>query len=135
MCIHTICCTIPGLAVNQAINITARIGLTQVAMELNSLATIGGRVGDKFAKLVVDTNRGHYSGSIREILIDQKQRFRLWADNIGLCSYGHQSLDYRCRDAPKVYEYARQLLRDLEGTLDSSKSFGIVCQPRRCCLR
>ena len=116
-------------AVNQAINITLRTGLTPVAMEPRSLATIGLQVDQKFAKLVVDNDRCHYSDSLREILIDQRQRFRLWADNMGLCNYGHHSLDYRCRDAPKVYEYGRQLLTDLEDTLDLSKSFCIVRQP------
>lgn len=98
-------------------------------MERKSLATIGHQVGQNFAKLVEDNDRGHYSGSLREILIDQMQRFRLWADNMGLCNYSHHSLDYRCRDAPKVYEYGRQLLTDLEDTFDLSKPFCIVRQP------
>ena len=117
-----------GLAVNQAINITLRIGLALVVMELRSLATIGLQVDQKFAKLLAD-NHVHYSGSTREILIDQMQKFRLWADNMGLCTYGHHSLDYRCRDAPKVYEYARQLLTDLEDTLNLGKSSCIVRKP------
>ena len=104
-------------------------------MEPESLATIGRRVGQKFAKLVADTEHSHHAGSIREILIDQKHRFRLWADDMGLCSYGHHSLDYKCRDAPKMYEYGRQLLTDLEDTLDLSKCFCIVRQPERHCLR
>ena len=117
-----------GLAVNKAISITLRTGLAPVAMESESLATAGRQVGRKFAKLEADTHHVYYSGSIREILIDQRQRFRLWADNMGLCSYGHHSLDYRCRDATKVYEYVYQLLTDLEGTLDLSKSCCIVHQ-------
>ena len=92
-------------------------------MEPKSLATIGRQVGQNFAKLVAETDSGHCSGYIREILIDQMQRFSLWAGNMALCSYGHHSLDYRCRDAPKVYEYGRQLLTDLKDTLDLSKSF------------
>ena len=92
-------------------------------MEPKSLATIGHQVDQKFAKLVLDTDRSNCSGYIREILTDQMQRFNLWAGNMALCSYGHHSLDYRCRDAPKVYEYGRQLLTDLEDTLDSSKFF------------
>ena len=91
-------------------------------MEPRSLAAIGGQVGQKFAKLVADKGGGHCSAHTREILIDQMQRFRLWADSMALCSYGHHSLDYRCRDAPKVYEYGRQLLTALEDTLDQSKS-------------
>ena len=124
-----------GLAIKQAIIITLRAGPTPVAMEPESLATVGRQVGQKFAKLVAETNNGQYSGSIREILIDQMQKFRLWADNMGLCNYGHHSLDYRCRDAPKVYEYGHQLLTDLEDTLDLSKSCCIVRQPSRHCLR
>ena len=99
-------------------------------MEPKSLATIGREVGQKFAKLVADTDRGHYTEKyIREILIDQMQRFILWAGNMALCGYGHHSLDYRCRDAPKVYKYVRQLLTDLEDTLDLSKFFWIDHQP------
>ena len=119
---------LPDLAVNQAINITLRTGLTPGAMEPKSLATVGRQIFQKFAKLVADINHGHNAGSIREILIDQMQKFRLWADNMGLCGYGHHSLDYRCRDAPKVYEYGHQLLTDLRDTLDLSKSFCIVRQ-------
>ena len=118
----------PDLTVNQSINITLRTGLTPGAMEPKSLATVGRQVAQKFAKLVADINHGHYSGSIGEILIDQMQKFRLWADNMGLCSYGHHSLDYRCRDAPKVYEYGHQLLTDLGDTLDLSKSFCFMRQ-------
>lgn len=91
-------------------------------MELRSLAAIGRQVGQKFAKLIVDKGSGYCSAHIREILIDQMQRFRLWADSMALCSHGHHSLDYRCRDAPKVYEFGRQLLTALEDTLDQSKS-------------
>ena len=119
---------LPDLAVNQAINITLRTGLTPGAMEPRSLATVGRQVVQKFAKLVADINHGHYAGSIREVLIDQMRKFRLWADNMGLCGYGHHSLDYRCRDAPKVHEYGHQLLTDLRDTLDLSKSFCIVRQ-------
>ena len=97
-------------------------------MEPESLATIGCHIGQKFTKLVADTEHGHHSGSIREILIDQMHRFRLWADDMGLCNNGHHSLDYRCRDVPKVYEYGRQLLIDLKDTLELSKSYYIVYQ-------
>ena len=98
-------------------------------MEPESLATLGRQIGQNFAKLVADTNHVQLSGSIRETLIDQMQKFRLWADNMGLCIYGHHSLDYRCRDASKVYEYVHQLLTDLEDTINLSKSCCIVCQP------
>ena len=98
-------------------------------MEPRSLATIGRQVGQKFAKLVANKDCGHYSAHVHEILIDEMQRFRLWAGNMALCSYGHHSLDYRCRDAPKVYEYGHQLLTDLEDTLDLSKSCWFNRQP------
>ena len=89
-------------------------------MEPESLATVGRQIGYKFAKLVAETEYDHYSGSIREILIDQMHRFHLWADDMGLCNNRHHSLDYRCRDVPKVSEYGRQLLTDLKDTLDLS---------------
>ena len=117
--------TFLDLAVTPTINITLRTCLAPVAMEPESLAMVGRQIGQKLA----ETELWHHSGSIREILIDQMQKFRLWADNMGLCSYGYHSLDYRCRDAPRVYEYVHQLLKDLEDTLDLSKVRCTVHQP------
>ena len=51
-------------------------------------------------------------------LLEQQQRFELWATNIGLHQYGHASLDYRFRDAPDIYQYCHSLLEDLQRTLD-----------------
>lgn len=50
-------------------------------------------------------------------LLNESQRFGLWAKNLGLFDLGHNSLDYRFRDAPVVYEYTRHLLVDLEKSI------------------
>ena len=56
-------------------------------------------------------------------LHDEGQRFDLWSRNLGAYQSGHASLEYRFRDAPKVYEYAQRLLSDLCEALALSKSY------------
>ncbi|KAE8358236.1 hypothetical protein BDV27DRAFT_150625 [Aspergillus caelatus] len=50
-------------------------------------------------------------------LINETQRFELWAKNLGLYHLGHSSLDYRFRDAPSLFEFTVSLLRNLEALL------------------
>ncbi|KAL8931143.1 MAG: hypothetical protein Q9208_000247 [Pyrenodesmia sp. 3 TL-2023] len=47
-----------------------------------------------------------------------RQRFDLWAVNLGLYTSGHSSLEYRLGDAPLIYIYALQALTDLQRYLD-----------------
>ncbi|KAL6718528.1 hypothetical protein ACLMJK_004620 [Lecanora helva] len=49
---------------------------------------------------------------------NQSQRFTMWAINLGLYQTGHGSLDYRFRDAPTLYDFARAQLLDLEKYID-----------------
>jgi hypothetical protein len=50
-------------------------------------------------------------------ILNESERFDAWGRNLGLFQGGHASLDYRFRDAPRVFEFARRLLRDLDDTL------------------
>jgi hypothetical protein len=50
-------------------------------------------------------------------LLNELQRFQLWASSLGLYHGGHSSLDYRFRDSPLVFRYTYKLLCDLEGGL------------------
>ena len=53
-------------------------------------------------------------------LINESQRFRLWARDIGLCSDDHSLLELRLQDAHSVRGYIIELLEDLERLLPLS---------------
>ena len=55
-------------------------------------------------------------------LENENQRFDLWCRNLGAYRSGHASLEYRLRDAPKIYDYAMRLLRDLNGNTGLGQS-------------
>ena len=55
-------------------------------------------------------------------LHNENQRFDLWCRNLGAYQSGHASLEYRLRDAPKVYDYALRLLTDLDCSLTLGSS-------------
>jgi hypothetical protein len=55
-------------------------------------------------------------------LKSEKQRFQLWAINLGLYHPGHSSLDYRLRDNETIRSFTASLLVDLRDALDESKS-------------
>ena len=78
----------------------------------DSLTTVGRRVNQAFTKFegYLDSSLG----LLHEESDNESQRFQLWAVNLGLYQSGHSSLDYRFRDAPSLYEFARKLLLDLE---------------------
>ena len=87
-----------------------------------TLATIGRRILRSLESLEKDDglhgDRDPYSSG----LVNESQRFGLWAKNSGLYDLGHSSLDYRFRDAPIVYQHTRQLLADLEKSILESMS-------------
>lgn len=85
-----------------------------------ALATIGHRVYHAFESLAVELSSSGTENGLHAALVNESQRFGLWAKDLGLYDSGHSSLDYRFRDAPSVYEYARQLLVDLERSLSLS---------------
>jgi hypothetical protein len=51
----------------------------------------------------------------------ERERFQLWAANLGLFVIGDRSLDYRTRDHATVKEYTKSLLDELEEDLSESK--------------
>lgn len=51
---------------------------------------------------------------LRSTVANERQRFELWASNLGLHHTGHSSLDYRLRDSKLVFDFALSLLVDLE---------------------
>jgi hypothetical protein len=55
-------------------------------------------------------------------LESESQRFRLWADNLGLLETGHRSLYYRVQDVPAVGQYIVDLLEELNDYLTESQS-------------
>ena len=87
-----------------------------------SLAQIGDRISKQFtASLGLVRNENDETTLNRPELINETQRFELWAVNLGLYHKGHSSLDYRFRDSPPLLKYAYGLLRDLEGSLKQCK--------------
>lgn len=83
-----------------------------------SLAELGFRIDKQFAasrELIPDENDN--SVVKRTELLNEAQRFELWAVNLGLYHGGHSSLDYRVRDSPPLFKYAHGLLRDLDASL------------------
>lgn len=93
-----------------------------------SLASAGQDIAILFR--VIDsqyTAQSDSSGNDHRLFRNQKERFELWAINLGLYQRGHASLDYRFRDAATHKIHARKLLqnllsalRQLEATIDPS---------------
>ncbi|XXH04366.1 hypothetical protein Hte_010780 [Hypoxylon texense] len=52
-------------------------------------------------------------------LVNEEQRFRLWAHSLGLHQQGHTSLDYRVRDAIAVKDVLLGILSELHEHLES----------------
>lgn len=75
------------------------------------LAEIGKLINAGFLNLEKSDTQ---SDSTRIAILNEQQRFQLWARNLGLYHRGHSSLDYRFRDSSFLFEYAFGLLRDLQ---------------------
>jgi hypothetical protein len=88
-----------------------------VAGGAGTLAAVGFDIVQLFNDLESATIKD-YQGIERDDLVEQQQRFDLWATNIGLHQRGHASLDYRFRDASTIYQYCQTLLEDLVKTLE-----------------
>ena len=85
-----------------------------------TLAAIGRRILRCLESLEKDDGLHGNRDSLSSGLVNESQRFGLWAKNFGLYDLGHSSLDYRFRDDPVVYRYTRQLLVDLEKSISES---------------
>jgi hypothetical protein len=80
-----------------------------------SLATIGLRVSQQFKAAELVEKEG--------AILNEHQRFELWANSLGLYHRGHSSLDYRLRDSVPLLAYSSGLLHDLEvGLSNHAKS-------------
>ena len=103
--------------------------------EAGTLTPIGFDIVQLFDELESATI-SDYQGLEKENLIEQQQRFDLWATNIGLHQRGHASLDYRFRDAPAFQEYCQTLLEGLLKTLLTCKHHisSQVLEPLLICL-
>ena len=99
-----------------------------------TLATIGHRIYRSFGSLEVDSRSNEPGDSFASAILNEFQRFGLWAKNLGLYDLGHGSLDYRFRDAPVVKKYASHLLIDLEKSISKS-GFPIHHFPRNSMYR
>ena len=87
-----------------------------------TLTAIGHRIHSSFRSLESDIGPSADDASFFPALVNESQRFGLWAKNLGLYGLGHSSLDYRFRDAPVVYQYTRNLLGNLEKSVSASMS-------------
>ncbi|CAG8015090.1 unnamed protein product [Penicillium olsonii] len=84
-----------------------------------TLYEIGWRIKDQCVnvkQLVEDENDQNLA------VLNELQRFEVWAINLGLYHRGHSSFDYRCRDAPRIFSYALCLLHDLDRELQQFQS-------------
>ncbi|XXH04368.1 hypothetical protein Hte_010782 [Hypoxylon texense] len=81
------------------------------------LYPIGVRVFEAFEELLRLSNDPPLSRH-RDLLVDEEQRFRLWAHSLGLRQHGHMSLDYRVRDVTFIKERLAELLSNLQEHLE-----------------
>jgi hypothetical protein len=95
-------------------------------MDSGGLCGIGRDIEQHFAEITVLLDP---SASTPDIISQQlrsedfeseRQRFQLWAANLGLNQSGDRSLDYRLQDAPSVREFTLDLLRELSDDLSQS---------------
>jgi hypothetical protein len=59
-------------------------------------------------------------------LRDEKERFYLWAVNLGLFDSGHSSLDYRLQDAEDAFQYVAGLLDELLEYVEARKYLATI---------
>lgn len=83
----------------------------------NTLAVLGRRIHCSLRSLERDLESQEAEDPFTSAIMNESQRFGLWAKNLGLYDLGHSSLDYRFRDAPVVYKHTRHLLVDLEKSI------------------
>ncbi|KAI0457324.1 hypothetical protein F5B21DRAFT_512631 [Xylaria acuta] len=80
-------------------------------MEPVELHDIGTRIFDALESLGTIQEPTQVVG--QRILVDEAQRFKLWAHSLGLHQLGHASLDYRVRDAGVVKDRLADFLADM----------------------
>lgn len=93
----------------------------------DNLKSIAKRIDAKFRSLLaetVGTTSEHALAAPR--LLSESQRFDVWGHNLGVFQGGHASLDYRFRDAPRVFDFAQRLLSNLDDTLNVGRSSSLI---------
>ena len=94
-------------------------------LDEKSLATHGQSALEKFraAYISLENNESTIPGQPDAAMLRQEmQRFQLWAINLGLYRHDHGSLDYRLRDNEVVKSFTRELLINLDESLEESVS-------------
>ena len=94
-------------------------------MDPGSLSRIGRDIEQHFTEIaVIDPNASRPDTIFQQLRSEdfeaERQRFQLWAANLGLNQSGDRSLDYRLQDAPSVKEFTLDLLRELRDDLSQS---------------
>lgn len=90
-----------------------------------SLAVVGKGINSLLTDLeTLDTP----SDAFRQLMINEQQRFQLWARNLGLYHYGDSSLEYRLRDS-RLFDYTIELLNDLQELLVECTAYLIRTPP------
>ena len=96
------------------------------------ISTVCGRCSQRFEELSA-LAKDHSSSLVSSSnCLDELARFRIWANNIGALLNPEQrnSLDYRLRSSPKVYERVIEILEDLvEGLEDGQITIINACLP------
>lgn len=92
--------------------------LDDMTENAKTLAAVGFNIVQLFNTIESSTIEDYKGIDVDEI-IEQQQRFDLWATNIGLHQKGHASLDYRFRDASTIHLYCQIMLEDLAKTLET----------------
>ncbi|KAE8327761.1 hypothetical protein BDV39DRAFT_204775 [Aspergillus sergii] len=82
-----------------------------------SLTSVAQKISNRLVLVERSVAGGCHEDMNHFKLVNETQRFELWAKNLGLYHLGHSSLDYRFRDAPSLFEYTIGLLRNLEALL------------------
>ncbi|ODM22487.1 hypothetical protein SI65_00075 [Aspergillus cristatus] len=90
--------------------------MSSLIRDTESLASVAHHISAAFT-FVQESTADSTSYTGRAGIVNEQQRFELWATNLGLYHGGHSSLDYRFRDASIIFEYTRGLLRELESIL------------------
>ncbi|KAJ4300024.1 hypothetical protein N0V90_005273 [Kalmusia sp. IMI 367209] len=92
------------------------------------LRVVGKSVLDRFAdashalQIFESSHKAETDGKLAIVPVDiqsERERFQLWAANLGIFVVGDRSLDYRIRDNPTVKEYTGRLLHELEEDLSN----------------
>ena len=89
-----------------------------------SLTDIGHKILALFNLVILrlKTANANLEGVEERAINNEYERFDLWAINLGLYQTGHDSLDYRLRDAEAIRTYTERLLLELHRSVQCGKA-------------